>query len=167
VAHGDGPGAHWAAGVAAGDVVEGIGPRGKVLVDPEAAWHLFVGDESFTPATFSMVEALTPATQATVILEVGGVDDELPLDAVACPGGPRWLHRMQSPGEPSAVVLDAVRAVELPVGPGFAYLGGEFHTVAAVRDLLVERGLDKEQISAKPYWRAHMANASHGEPVKE
>ena len=167
VAHGDGPGARWAAGVAVGDVVEGIGPRGKVLIDPEATWHLFVGDESFTPATFSMVESLTPATPATVILEVDGADDELQLDAAACPDGPRWLHRVQSPGEASAVVLDAVRAVELPSGAGFVYLGGEFHTVAAVRNLLVERGLDKEHLSAKPYWRAHMANASHGEPVKE
>jgi NADPH-dependent ferric siderophore reductase len=167
VAHGDGPGAHWAAGAAVGDVVEGIGPRGKVLINPGAAWHLFVGDESFTPAIFSMVEALTPATPAIVVIEVGGSDDELPLEAAACPDGPRWLHRTTSPGAPSAVVLDALRDLRLPSGSGFAYLGGEFHTVAAVRDLLVERGLDKAQISAKPYWRANMANASHGEPVKE
>jgi NADPH-dependent ferric siderophore reductase len=167
VVHGDGPGARWASAVAVGDEVEGIGPRGKVTVNPDATWHLFVGDESFTPAIFSMVESLAAETPALVFIEVGGSSDQLPLDAAACPDGPTWLHRRSTPGEPSALVLEHLRSLALPPGPGFAYVGGEFHTVAAIRALLIERGLDQGSFSAKAYWRAHMANASHGEPVKE
>ena len=37
VLHGDGPGARWAAGAAVGDVVEAVGPRGKVV--PVALEH--------------------------------------------------------------------------------------------------------------------------------
>ena len=65
------------------------------------------------------------------------------------------------------MLLEHLRQLEFPAGPGFAYVGGEFHTVAAVRALLIERGMDKDTFSAKAYWRANMANASHGEPVKE
>ncbi|MST33611.1 hypothetical protein GHK86_12880, partial [Acidimicrobiaceae bacterium USS-CC1] len=56
--HGDGPGARWAAAVQPGDEVEAMGPRGKIWVRPDAAWHLFVGDEAYIPATFAMVESL-------------------------------------------------------------------------------------------------------------
>ena len=36
--------------------------------------------------------------------------------------------------------------------------------VADMRKVLLERGLATAQISAKPYWRAGVANAAHGEP---
>ncbi len=167
IVHGDGPGARWADAAALGDLVEAIGPRGKVTVDPDAAWHLFIGDESFTPAIFSMTEALDAETPAVVVIEVGGSDDELPLDAVACADGPHWLHRQSSPGVPSEVLLGELHRLALPAGVGHAYVGGEFHSVQALRALLIERGLDKDAISAKAYWRAGSSNASHGEPPKD
>jgi NADPH-dependent ferric siderophore reductase len=167
VVHGDGPGAIWAAGVQPGDAVEGIGPRGKVTVKEEAAWHLFVGDESFTPAIFSMVESLPAQTPAVVVIEVGGAEDELPLDAVACPAGPTWLYRESAPGVASEVLLAHLKGLELPAGRGHAYVGGEFVNVRAVRAVLAELGMEDEQISPKAYWRAGRSNASHGEPPKE
>src|SRR5437763_2719032 len=43
VAHGvHGPGADWAAATQPGDRVNGVGPRGKIFVDPAADWHLFL-----------------------------------------------------------------------------------------------------------------------------
>jgi NADPH-dependent ferric siderophore reductase len=167
VVHGDGPGARWASSVVVGDTVEGIGPRGKVTVNPDAAWHLFVGDQSFTPAIFSMVESLRATTPALVVLEFDEPSEQLTLDAAACPDGPTWLPRQGSPAESSVALLEHLGHLEFPAGPGFAYVGGEFHTVAAVRGVLIERGMDKDAFSAKAYWRANMANASHGEPVKE
>src|SRR5436305_1388806 len=45
VAHGvHGPGAKWAASTAPGDRVNGVGPRGKIFLNPAADWHLFLGD---------------------------------------------------------------------------------------------------------------------------
>jgi NADPH-dependent ferric siderophore reductase len=165
VLHGDGPGARWAAGAAPGDVIEAIGPRGKVTIRDAARWHLFVGDESFLPAIFSMVESLPVDQPAVVVLEVDGPNDELPLDAVSCPQGPDWLHRDPSAAGFFQGVLARLPEFELPPGRGHAYVGGELSGVAAVRDLLVARGLESEQISAKAYWRAGSSNASHGEPA--
>src|SRR5689334_17361406 len=58
VAHGvHGPGADWAAGTQPGDRVNGVGPRGKIFLDPAADWHLFLGDESAAPGYLHMLEA--------------------------------------------------------------------------------------------------------------
>jgi NADPH-dependent ferric siderophore reductase len=163
VLHGDGPGARWAATVEPGHVIEGIGPRGKVFVNPDAAWHLFVGDEAFLPAAFAMAESLRAATPALVVVEVDSAAEHLPLAAAACPEGPTWVHR--STGN---TLSGALAELGLPsAGAGHAYLGGEFHAVAALRDQLAERGLAPEQISPKAYWRSDSANAGNGEPPKE
>jgi NADPH-dependent ferric siderophore reductase len=47
------------------------------------------------------------------------------------------------------------------------YLGGEHKVVNELRRLLIERGVDADRISAKPYWRLGRANADHGEPPRE
>ncbi len=165
VLHGDGPGARWAAAAEPGDVIEAIGPRGKVFVNPDAAWHLFVGDEAFLPAAFAMAESLPALTPALVVMEVDSAADQLPLEAAACPEGPRWVHRSAGTGD---TLLGALSELELPPnGPGHAYIGGEFHAVAALRSALVGRGLSAEQISPKAYWRSDSANAGNGEPPKE
>lgn len=165
---GDGPGARWAAGIRPGDRVEAIGPRGKITLDREADWHVFAGDESALPATFAMVEALPAGATAVVLLEVPGPEDEQPLDVPrGCRVTLRWLHRHgQAPGTGQALV-DAVTAAVLPPGRGHAYLAGELKVVATMRRALEGRGLAPDQVSAKPYWRQGVANASHGEPLKE
>jgi NADPH-dependent ferric siderophore reductase len=163
VLHGEGPGARWAADAATGDTIEAIGPRGKVLVKPEASWHLFVGDESFLPAAFTMAESLA-ATPAIVVLEIGGPGDEVALNAPACAAGPHWVHRSATTAGTAEALGDALSDLALPPGRGHAYVGGEFHQVAAVRSHLAGRGLAPDQISAKAYWRSGSANASHGEP---
>ena len=164
---GDGPGARWAAGVAPGDTAEAIGPRGKVTLDPEADWHLFVGDESALPVTFAMVEALGRHQRAVVVLEVAGPDDVQPL---AVPPGVdvdlRWLHRDGRPVGTGAALLEAVDALRIPDGRGHAYVAGELRTVSALRRRLEGRNLAGERISAKPYWRLGVANAAHGEPPR-
>src|SRR6266513_1992526 len=61
VAHGvHGPGAEWAASARPGDRVNGVGPRGKIFLDPDADWHLFLGDETAAPGTLHMLEVLAP-----------------------------------------------------------------------------------------------------------
>ncbi len=72
VLHGDGPAASWATDAKPGDTIEAIGPRGKITVDPEAEWHLFVGDDSAIPASLAMAASLPDPAQALVVLEVDG-----------------------------------------------------------------------------------------------
>jgi Siderophore-interacting protein len=53
----------------------------------------------------------------------------------------------------SAVLADALRALQLPDHPGTAYLAGEARTVQTLRKILVdERGCDRRQIITKPFW---------------
>jgi NADPH-dependent ferric siderophore reductase len=166
VVHGDGPGARWAASAVPGAPLEVIGPRGKVLLERNAAWHLFVGDETALPGMAAMAESLQPGVPATLIAELPRVlaghapqlrsDQEVKL---------HWVER--GPAEPgdSAYLAGAVEQVELPAGRGQAYVAGEMRVVRVVASILSRRGLPADHISTKAYWRRDGANASHGEPL--
>ena len=171
VVHGDGsslgPGARWAVRARTGDRVEALGPRGKITVDPDADWHLFAGDESALPATAAMAESLPAGKRAFIVLEVAGPEDEQPIGTrpdVAVEV--HWRHRTGEPGTGDALPR-ALEELNLPGGRGHAYLAGELATVAAMRKVLLGRGLTAGQLSPKPYWRKGKANAAHGEPGRD
>jgi NADPH-dependent ferric siderophore reductase len=167
VLHGDGPAAAWAASTHPGDHIEAIGPRGKVIVDPEADWHLFAGDDSAIPASLAMAESLPSPDQAVVVLEVdNALDQQTARTAAGAEVPVQWLHRDGADPASGANLVAALTAVHLPEGHGHAYLAGELGVVAEMRAALLARGMTAEQISAKPYWRAGRANAAHGEPER-
>lgn len=171
VVHGDGsslgPGARWAARARPGDRLEALGPRGKITVDPDADWHLFAGDESALPATAAMAESLPAGKRALILLEVAGPEDELPIGTGPDVGTEvHWWHRTGEPGTGDALPR-ALEELTLPGGRGHAYLAGELKTVAAMRKVLLGRGLAPDQLSPKPYWRKGKANAAHGEPGRD
>jgi NADPH-dependent ferric siderophore reductase len=167
VLHGDGPAAAWAASAQPGGRIEAIGPRGKVTVDPAAEWHLFAGDDSAIPASLAMAESLPASQPAIVLLQVGGVEDHQVARRVDGGEVPvEWVHRADADPASGTELVAALRAIPLPAGSGHAYLAGELGVVAEMRNVLLERGLAAEQISAKPYWRAGRANAAHGEPER-
>jgi len=166
VLHGDGPGERWIRSAQPGDRIEGIGPRGKITISPTADWHLFIGDESALPAIFAMTEALPGDSEATIVLEVPGAEDEQDLSAAARTRL-TWLHRLSGPpGDPGALTAEAAE-VELPPGQGQAYLLGEARVVLALREVLSRRGLPDKQMSPKAYWGRGRANAGHGEPARD
>jgi NADPH-dependent ferric siderophore reductase len=167
VLHGDGPAATWAAAVQPGGRIEAIGPRGKVIVDPGADWHLFAGDDSAVPASLAMAESLPDPARALVVLEVDGAEDQ--QEAFGADGtavAVHWLHRAGGDPASGAQLVGVLETIDLPAGQGHAYLAGELGVVAQMRAALLERGMTAEQISAKPYWRAGRANAAHGEPER-
>src|SRR5215471_663287 len=107
VLHGDGPGERWVRSARPGDRIEGIGPRGKITISPEADWHLFLADESALPATFVMTEALPAGSPATLILEIPEQRDEQELSSAATTRL-SWLHRLgASAGDPAALAAEA------------------------------------------------------------
>jgi NADPH-dependent ferric siderophore reductase len=167
VRHSEGPGERWVAAAGPGVTVEGIGPRGKVSPDPDADWHLFVGDESALAAIFSMVSSLPPEASATVIIEVPEPADEQDIDARARVDL-TWLHRLgaRPAGEPQALV-EAVQKVEIRGDRPHAYLIGEARVVLALRGAVENRGIEPGQISPKAYWGRGKGNASHGEPARD
>ena len=164
VRHADGPGERWVAAARPGDKIEGIGPRGKIFLNPDADWHLFIGDDSALPAYLTMAGAVPAGARALVILEVPGPDAEQDAPAGA---EVAWLHRDGRPAGDPTVLVEAAGTVALPPGRGHAYLAGEATVVLRLREALAARGLAAEQISPKAYWGRGRANASHGEPAKD
>ncbi|HVG52300.1 MAG TPA: siderophore-interacting protein [Xanthobacteraceae bacterium] len=152
VLHGNSPATTWARGVTAGDYLEFTGPRGRVVLQPEADWHVFVGDETCIPGIFNMVEALPEGARAYVFLEAGSADEKQPLDAVANVSL-EWLLRNGAHAGPSRILSDRLDAFTFPSGNGHAYVIGETSNARAIRRSLIARGFPKDQISAEGYWR--------------
>jgi NADPH-dependent ferric siderophore reductase len=149
VVHGDaGLAGPWAAAARPGDVLRLMGPGGAYAPDPDADWHLLVGDEAALPAIAAACERIPAGTPVLALLEVGGPADHQPL-----PGGvePVWLHR--DPARPDQLV-DAIRAAAFPAGRVHAFVHGEAGLVRSVRQhLLGERAVPREALSVSGYWR--------------
>jgi NADPH-dependent ferric siderophore reductase len=162
VLHGDGPGMRWAQVARPGDPIEVVGPRGKITLVREAAWHLFAGDATAVPGALAMMEALPDDVPAAAFLQVDGQDECQSLD------GDRgqqvtWQYELVE-SKDDAGLTAALADATLPAGRGHAYLAGEVALVTALKSTLLSRGWSADDISAKAYWNRGRANAGHGEP---
>ena len=63
-------------------------------------------------------------------------------------------------------ITDALRVVPLPRGT-VAYVNGERSMVRSAAAVLTERGISRDVIATKAYWRRDQPNAAHGEPEKD
>ncbi|MGD0876208.1 MAG: siderophore-interacting protein [Acidimicrobiales bacterium] len=147
-----GPGSRWAAQAEISARVEFVGPCGKLEL-LAAYWHLFVGDEAAVPATSALCEALRSSAASTAILQVASEADRTPIASDHV----RWVTRNGVPADTVELLRSAVDGFALPSWEGRAYLLGEGHTVGVLRDLLEARGLERNRIFAKGYWRARSA----------
>jgi NADPH-dependent ferric siderophore reductase len=144
--HADGPAARWAAGAQPGQRAAIGGPRGSFVVALDHDWHLLVGDETALPAISRRLEELPASTRAIVMLQVADPADRRALPTAAS----LEVHWV----EHSGALLDAVRALALPPGAGYAWCAGEASAMAALRRVLVdEKGHDRHAIRAAAYWK--------------
>ncbi|MBI3368663.1 MAG: siderophore-interacting protein [Burkholderiales bacterium] len=144
--HGHGPAADWAAQAAPGQPVTIAGPRGSFVIAPDHDWHLLVGDESALPAIARRLEELPAMTRAIAVVQLADAADRRPLRGAA-DLQLTWVAD-------DAALLDAVRALALPPGQGYAWCAGEAQAMAALRRLLVdEKGHDRHAIRAAAYWK--------------
>ena len=124
------PAAAWATAAVPGAPLGVAG--GASLGERPAGYLLLAGDETALPAISRILAEAAPTTVGTALLEVAGPAEEQPLDA---PAGMtvRWLHRGDvSPGE-SALLADAVAAIDRPAGDDlFAWVGAESATVRTI-----------------------------------
>jgi NADPH-dependent ferric siderophore reductase len=156
VQHGDqGLAGPWAAAAAPGDVLQLLGPGGAYAPDPEADWHLLVGDASVLPAIAATLPRIPAGRPVHVVLEVHDAAEEQELTS---PGAlsVTWLHR----GDTGALapedepLVAAVRDLVFPEGRVHAFVHGEAVAVRALRrHLLVDRGLPREDLSISGYWK--------------
>ncbi|MEU2426228.1 siderophore-interacting protein [Streptomyces sp. NPDC007851] len=140
---GGGPGAHWERTVGPGEQVRLRRPEGTFTLRPDAAHHVFAGDETASVAFGAMLAALPADAGVSGCVETATAADRLPLAH-----GDRldWTLR----GESS--LPEAVRRLA-PAPGGVAYVAGEARTVQAVRKVLVqEAGWDRRAVLTKPFW---------------
>ena len=155
VYHGDtGIAGPWAAAARPGDKVQMVGPGGAYSPDPDAGWHLMVGDEACIPAISASLARVPAGVPVFALIEVENAGEQLRLES----GGDlriEWVHRGGRPRTQGDLLLEAVRSLELPAGlRGHAFVHGEAGMVRDVRKhLIVDRGMDKADVSATGYWK--------------
>src|SRR6202171_342086 len=114
VLHGDGPGMRWAQAARPGDGIEVVGPRGKITLVRDAAWHLFAGDATAVPGALAMMEALPADVPALAFLHVDGPEERQSADGDR-PDLITWAYepeaRVEAPG-----LTAALAAATLPSG---------------------------------------------------
>ena len=152
VLHGDGPATAWAAQARPGHFLGVGGPRGSFVIPDDFDWYLFAGDETALPAIGRRLEELAPTAHALVVAEVADEEEEQRFTSRASVDV-RWLHRNAAPGTTS-LLEDAIAALRIPQGEGYAWVAAEAATAKTLRRHLVEeRGLDKERVKAAAYWK--------------
>lgn len=165
VHHGDaGLAGPWAAGAKQGDRFHVLGPGGAYAPEPDADWHLYVGDEAALPAIGAALERLPGGARALAVVQVGSAGEEYPL-AGAADVDVRWLHRDAVGGDAdSAQLADAVRGLDFGPGRIQAFVHGEAIAVREVRrHLLRERGIVRDDLSVSGYWRRGHADEEYRE----
>jgi len=165
--HHDGVGADWARSAQPGDHVDVVGPRGKIVLDPLADWHLFIGDESGLSSFYRMAESIEPPGRAIFIVEIDNPDDALTttLPEGVAPTGIFVNRDGRGPGDATGL-LRGLAAFAFPPDDGAAYLFGEYATMNVLKIALLDRGLQDDAIALKAFWRAGRSNQEHGEPEK-
>ncbi len=146
VLHGHGPAAAWAAQAQPGQRLVIGGPRGSLIIPMDYDWHLLIGDESALPAVTRRLEHLPAGAPVQAILLAADAADRR-VFAGACALQLQWVSTPEA-------LLDAARALTLPVGEGYAWCAGEAATMASLRRILVEdKGHDRHAIRAAAYWK--------------
>lgn len=142
--HGSGAASDWARQAAVGQRLVVAGPRGSMVIPADYDWHLLIGDDSALPAVHRRLEELPPEARVVVLLQVSDAADRRSLPAHV---QAQWVETTEQ-------LQSAVAALTLPEGEGFGWAAGEAAAMAAVRPLLVAKGLPKEALKVAAYWKA-------------
>jgi NADPH-dependent ferric siderophore reductase len=147
VVHGDeGVAGPWAAAAQPGDELELRGPGGAYTPDPDADWHLMVGDAAVIPAIAASLARVPAGVPVHVLIAVDGPEEEQPLTTAGD------LHLRWLPDDEALVA--AVAELDFPAGDVHAFVHGEASAVRELRrNLLVDRGLPREALSISGYWK--------------
>lgn len=152
VVHGDeGLAGPWAQNAKPGDPITVMGPGGAYSPDPEAAWHLFAGDLSGTPAIASALEALPADARGAAIIEVESDGDRIDLTA---PSGVDVRWAVNADLTDVDFLARQVAVADWPEDRATAqvFAHGERESIKAIRKVLRELEVPRERISISGYW---------------
>jgi NADPH-dependent ferric siderophore reductase len=149
VLHGDGPAATWAMSAAEGDELCFVGPKSSLRLPDGIDWILLVADETGLPAVGRFLDERPIDAPAHIVCVI---EDESARQELAVREGDTiaWVI---APGGDAAALEEAVRAVPLPDGEGYAWAAAESRALLPVRKYLQrERGLPKDRLNLTGYW---------------
>ena len=139
----------WAAAATAGAPAALWGPRTAWAPPAGTDRWLLVADESGLPATETVLDALPPGADVTVVLEISAPDDVAHIDRDVT-----WLCRGDEPAGTTHLLVEAVRSLDLDPTGLYAWGGAESRAMRDVRRYLRgTAGLARAQVSMTPYWR--------------
>lgn len=150
VIHGnEGLAAPWAARCEPGDEVIARGPGGKWTPDPNADFHLFVGDESAVPAIEAALSRLDASARGLVIVEWHQHPYEL-----AGPDGVevRPIVRGDEPYREDRLAEEVARLPLDEWGDVQVFAHGERGAVKALRPIFRALGFERDRLSISGYW---------------
>nr|WP_163502125.1 siderophore-interacting protein [Halomonas socia] len=154
VLHGDhSVGSRWALNAQPGDIVGVRGPVGRAV--PQADWYLLVGDETALPVIARTLESLPKSAKGMAFIEVADESEQQPIELEA-DIELRWLLRNDAEPGTTSMLVDAVRAVEMPPAGTriHAMAGVEYAAFKAIRRYWREElKLDKKDVLPVAYWR--------------
>lgn len=150
VLHGDeGVAAPWAAKAQPDERVVLVGAGGAYAPDPDADWHLFIGDHAAMPAIAQALDALAPNAVGKALVQVEHVEDRIELPR---PDGVdlTWIDAPTNGVDP---LVEAARSLTWPPGTPHAFVHGERGSIKLLRKHLTdERALAKDRVSISAYW---------------
>lgn len=162
--HEAGPATAWAQTAQVGQSLVIAGPRGSFLIPTDADCELLIGDETAIPAIARRLEELPATTQAVVVIEVEGENEQQRLTSAA-QMQVHWVHRAGRPAGEAEGLLQALDQLQWPQGTLRAWVACEATVARELRRCLIERGVEPKRVKAAGYWRRGVA-ASH-EPIEE
>ena len=148
--HGEGPASNFATHVRPGTRIAIAGPSRPYRLE-EGAFHLIAGDETAFPAIAMILEVLPADASGCVLLELASLADLPELEARA---GVEVQPVLRSEDTPAgAELVEALRAAPLGTSPVQAWVAGESVAIRAARKVLLERGVARELLTTRGYWR--------------
>jgi NADPH-dependent ferric siderophore reductase len=158
VLHGHGPAAAWAAQARAGQQLVMMGPGPGYAADADAPWYVLIGDDAALPAIETILAALPPAMNISVLVEVPETDEARALAGPAH-ADVRWLARGDDPQAAGSALLAELAGFAWPPGDGRVYIGCESQAMRRIRERVLETSkLDKSRVVARGYWRTGAVN---------
>lgn len=134
----------WARQAVVGQAAIIAGPRGSMVVPLDYDFHLLAGDRAALPAIRRRLAELPASSRALLVIAASGAD-RLPLTSAA----QVEIHWVDD----DAAMVEALRALTLPAGEGYAWFGGEASTAKLVREVFADKGLNKDAMRVSAYWK--------------
>ncbi|CNF83366.1 iron-chelator utilization protein [Yersinia enterocolitica] len=145
-----GPAVNFARNAKSGDWIGITNPGGPETMLPAAEYSYLVGDPSSLPAIAALLETLPANAQGHAIIRVDTPQDVLNL---VKPAGFE-LSWVIGGTEKNDEVITQFCALELPMEEATFWLAGEDRMVVQLRRYLRrEKGCERQQLYAVPYWR--------------